>query len=172
MAELYVCRICGEPYIGGSEPDDCPFCGAPKIYLKKVEGFSVLWKTELTEQEKADIQETLKLEVNATAYYTDVMKVQEKYCKYDRLYKQLTRVEMEHAELASKFLKIELPILVGEKSKGAIEADLKRTQELEHTAVELYSKFLKDATHENVKHFFVALIHAERSHEDIIGRCL
>ncbi len=170
MAELYVCKICGEPYIGGSEPDDCPFCGAPKNYLKKVEGFSVLWDSELSGQEKKDIEETLKLEVNATAYYTDVMKIQEKYSKYDRLYKQFARVEKEHAEIAAKFLKIDLPEFEGEKSKGSIEKDLKRTEELEHHAVELYTEFLNRAENENVKHFFAALMHAEKGHEDIAGK--
>jgi rubrerythrin len=170
MAELYICRICGEPYIGGSEPDDCPFCGAPKGFIIKVEGFSVLWEADLTEQERTDMQETLKLEVNATAYYTDVMKTQEKYSKYNRMFKQLARVETEHAELAAKFLKIELPEFVGEKSKGSIQKDLERTKELEHHAVELYEKFLKNAKGKNVKIFFTALIHAEKGHEDIIGK--
>ena len=36
-------------------PDDCPFCGAPKRYLKTVQDFTQIWKTELDEQEKKDI---------------------------------------------------------------------------------------------------------------------
>ncbi len=170
MVELYVCKICGEPYLGGKEPEDCPFCGAPKNYLRKIEEFSVLWKCELTEQEKKDIEETLKLEVNATAYYEDVVKSQEKYSKYNRLFKQLARVEKEHAEIAAKFLNIEIPEFEGEKSKGSIEKDLKRTHELEHHAVELYTKFLENAENANVKNFFKALRHAEKGHEDFIGR--
>jgi len=172
MTMLYVCKICGEPYIGRSEPDDCPFCGAPKTYLRPVEDFSKLWDSELSEQEKKDIETVLKLEVNATAYYKDVADKQEKYSKYNRLYKQLTRVEQEHAELASKFLGIDLPELVGEESKGSIEKDLQRTHELESHAVELYTEFLGNAENENVKHFFVALTHAEKGHEEIVGKDL
>jgi rubrerythrin len=170
MVNLYVCKICGEPYLGGSEPDDCPFCGAPKSYMKKTEEYSRLWETELSEQEKKDIEETLKLEVNAAAYYSNVSESQEKYSKYNRLFKQLARVEEEHAEICSKFLRIEEPELKGEKSKGSIELDLKRTHELEHHAVELYTGFLKNAQNPNVKNFFVALIHAEKGHEDFVRK--
>jgi rubrerythrin len=168
MAKLYVCKICGEPYIG-EEAADCPFCGAPKNYLRPAEEYSEIWKTGLSEQEKKDIEATLKLEVNATAYYDDVSKKQEKYSKYNRLYKQLARVEKEHMEIAAKLLGIELPELKGEKSKGSIKKDLKRTHELESTAVELYTQFLKNAGNANIKTFFVALIHAEKGHEEIVG---
>ncbi len=169
MVSLYVCRICGEPYIG-EEAGDCPFCGAHKNYLRPVEEFSELWETRLSEQEKKDIETTLKLEVNATAYYYDVAVKHEKYSKYNMLYNQLARVEKEHMEIAAKFLRIKLPELKGEKSKGSIEKDLQRTHELESHAVELYTQFLKDSENANVKIFFVALIYAEKGHEEIVGK--
>jgi len=167
MAKLYVCKICGEPYIGREAPDDCPFCGAPKQYLKSIEEFHKLWDIELNEQEKKDMQETLGLEVNAVAYYEDVSVSEEKYSKQNRLFKQLARVEREHAELAVKFLNIELPEITGEKSKGSIKADLERTKELEQGAIEKYHQFLKNANNSNLKNFYIALIHAEESHEEI-----
>ena len=167
MAKLYVCKICGEPYLGGEAPDDCPFCGAPKNYIKSVEEFSPIWKTELDEQEKKDMQETLKLEINATALYLDVAENNEKYSEQNRLFKQLARTEKEHAEIAAKFLNIDLPEIVGEKSKQDINKDLERTKELESHAVELYKKFLKNSKTDNVKNFYVALIHAEQGHFDI-----
>ncbi|OGJ15558.1 hypothetical protein A3K73_05205 [Candidatus Pacearchaeota archaeon RBG_13_36_9] len=170
MAKLYVCKICGEPYIGGTEPDDCPFCGAPKAYIRPVEEFFVLWKTDMTEEEKKSVEETLKLEMNATAYYKDVASSQEKYSKYERLYKQLARVEQEHVDLACKFLGKEVPELKGEKSKGSIEADLARTKELESHAVELYTGFMKSSQNSKVKILFIALIHAEQGHEEIVGK--
>ncbi len=170
MVNLYVCKICGEPYLGGKEPDDCPFCGAPKSYLRNAEEYHKLWECNLSEQERKDIEATLKLEVNAAAYYDEVGKIQEKYSKYNRLFKQLARVEKEHAEIASKFLGIELPELKGEKSKGSIELDLQRTHELESHAVELYSDFLKNAEDAHVKNLFAALIHAEKGHEDFVGK--
>ena len=167
MVKLYICKICGEPYIGGEAPDDCPFCGAPKNYLKSIEEFSKIWETNLDEQEKKDMEETLDLEINATAYYKDVAKENEKYSKQNRLYKQLARVEEEHAEMAIKFLKIELPEIIGEKSKGDIKADLERTKELEQEAIKKYQNFLKNAKSDNVRNFYLALIHAEKGHLDI-----
>src|SRR3989344_65376 len=130
MVKLYVCKICGEPYIGEFS-EDCPFCGAPKYYLKPVKEFSELWKTELTEQEKKDLKETLDLEINATAYYTKISENSSKYSKQNRLFKQLTRVEREHAKMAAKFFNIEMPEIKGENLKGSVKKDLERTKELE-----------------------------------------
>ncbi|MBR9705743.1 hypothetical protein GOV14_01790 [Candidatus Pacearchaeota archaeon] len=169
MAQLYVCKICGEPYIGGDAIDDCPHCGAPKSYLRDAEEYSQLWEAELNDQEKKDMQETLNLEVNATGYYKKVTDANEKYKEQNRLFKQLARVEMEHAEIAAKFLNIELPEIVGEDPKGSVEKDLARTKELESHAVELYQKFLKNAKNPNVKNFYIALIHAEKGHLDIVS---
>jgi len=170
MVMLYVCEICGEPYIGGEAPDDCAFCGAPKNYLKSAEEYQELWKTDLTDQEKSDIQETLGLEINATAYYTDVADTNKKYSKANRLFKQLARVEKEHAEIATKFLGIKLPEIKGETSKGSFEKDLERTKELEQGAITKYKGFLKNAESDNVKNFYTALIHAEQGHEEIAGK--
>lgn len=166
MSKLFVCKICGEPYIGGSAPDDCPFCGAPKNYLGVAEDYSTLWGVKLSEQEKKDMKATLELEVNATAYYEKVTKANEKYSKYNRLFKQLGRVEREHAEIAAKFLGIELPEIKGEDPKGSPKADLERTKALEEHATAKYKTFLKNATNDKVKNFYVALVHAEKGHFD------
>jgi len=164
MAKLYVCRICGEPYIGGSAPDDCPFCGAPQRYLIMAEDYDTLWGVDLSEQEKTDMKATLDLEVNATAYYKKVAKANAKYSKYERLFKQFARVEKEHAEVAAKFLGIGLPEFTGEDPKGSIQADLERTKELEKGAMGQYKTFMENAANEKVKKFYDALIHAENGH--------
>ncbi len=167
MVKLYVCKICGEPYLGGTAPDDCPFCGAPVNYLKDAEEFHPLWETEMSSQEGKNMQETLNLEVNATAYYKKVAENNKKYSKYNRLFKQLARVEKEHLEVAAKFLGIDLPEIIGEDVKENIEKDLERTKDLENEAIELYEKFLKNSENSNVKNFYIALIHAEKGHHEI-----
>jgi len=166
MVKLYVCKICGEPYIGNS-PDDCAFCGAPKTYLRDVEEFSELWKIELNEQEKKDMEETLDLEINAVSLYNDVMDNNEKYSKQNRLFKQLGRVELEHAEMAAKFLKIDLPEIKGDKGKGDVNQDLQTTKDLEDGAIKKYEQFLKNTEKPNLKNFYIALLHAEKGHFDI-----
>jgi len=166
MIKLFVCKICGEPYLGGEKPSECAFCGAATNYIGIAEDYSVLWGVELSDQEKQDMEKTLGLEVNATAYYTDVFSKHPKYSKYNRLYKQLMRVEKEHAEVAAKFLGIELPEFKGESSRGSIEEDLKRTVELETDATALYKKFTQNATNEKVKLFFSALAGVEQGHID------
>ncbi len=168
MAELFVCKVCGEPYLGGSAPDDCPFCGAPKSFIVNAREYAPLWGCEITEQDKTDLKETLDLEVNATAYYLKVAKVNEKYSRIERLFKQLARVEKEHAEVAAKFLGVGLPEFIGEEPKGSLEADLKRTRELEAHATELYEGFVKSASNEVLKKFYTALVHAESGHHDFV----
>jgi len=167
MVKLYVCKICGEPYLGGDAPDDCPFCGAPKRYLDSFENFSEIWNTELNDRERETLRETLDLEVNATAFYLDVANKAEKYSRNNRLFKQLARVEKEHAEIVTKFLNIDLPEFKGEVSSGSIEKDLDRTKELETEAIEKYEGFLKESVSADLKNFYVALIHAEKGHKDI-----
>lgn len=169
IVKLFICKICGEPYIG-NEADDCAFCGAPKQYLKDVSEFSELWKTELNEKEKKDMEETLGLEVNAVAFYKDIMNNNEKYSKQNRLFKQLARVEEEHAEMATKFLGVDMPEIKGESSSGDAEKDLERTKELEQGAIEKYQEFLKNASSSNLKNFYNALIHAEKGHEEIASK--
>ncbi|MCK4327872.1 MAG: hypothetical protein KAW41_05415 [Candidatus Diapherotrites archaeon] len=167
MLKLFVCQICGEPHLADEVPTDCQFCGAPKKYLKMAEDYSTLWGAELTEQEKTDMEATLVLEVNATAYYTDVAKANTKYEKYERLFKALARVEKEHAEVAAKFLGVDLPEFVGEKSRGDVKADLERTKELETGAMGRYKEFMANATSDKVKNLYDALIHAENGHKEL-----
>ncbi|MFA4946544.1 MAG: ferritin family protein [Candidatus Micrarchaeia archaeon] len=168
MAELFVCKICGEPYFGGSAPDDCPFCGAPKAFIANAREYAPLWGCELNEQDKTNLNETLALEVNATAYYLKVAKANKKYSRIERLYKQFARVENEHADVAAKFLGVEVPALVGEEPKGSLEADLARTRELEAHAVELYKGFAQRASNAALKKLYAALVHAESGHHDFV----
>jgi len=169
MLKLFVCRICGEPYLGRKAPDDCPFCGAPMEYIGPVEEYSTLWGVKLTDQEGKDMKATLALEVNAAAYYNKVSDGQEKYSKHNRLFKQLARVEKEHAEVAAKFLGVKMPELAGEDSKGSVKAGLEKTRDLEANATEKYRSFLSNATNDNVKMFYRALIHAEQGHLDHVS---
>ena len=39
MVKLWRCEICGDPYIGESAPDNCPFCGAQKKYIKEAKDY-------------------------------------------------------------------------------------------------------------------------------------
>ncbi len=165
MLQLFVCQICGEPHLASEVLTDCQFCGAPKNYLK-TEDLSPVWGQDLNEQETQDVQATLDLEVNATAFYLDVAKSNEKYKQHERLFKALARVEKEHAEVAAKILGVDLPEFVGEKSRGSKKADFERTKELETHATALYEEMTNRSTNEKLKNFFNALAHAERGHRD------
>ncbi|MFH0987087.1 MAG: ferritin family protein [Candidatus Micrarchaeota archaeon] len=167
MINLYVCKICGEPYLGASAPKDCPFCGAPRKFLKSAGEYSQLWKDiKLKPADEENLKKALAGEVNATYYYGKISNSQEKYSKYNRLFKQLTRVETEHVNTIVKFLGIPYPAIKGEELKGSIKKDLARTKELEAGAVKDYTEFIKTSKSKNVKLLFKALLHAEQGHFD------
>lgn len=171
MIKLFVCKICGEPYLGDRVPADCPFCGAPRKYMKPYGEYSQLWKdAKLTGVEKENLQKALAAEVNATSYYDKIAKSQEKYSKYNRFFKQVTRVEQEHVNTIVKFLNITFPEIKGEDLKGSIEKDIARTIELEATAVKDYTEFIKTSKHRPVKTLFKALLHAEQGHFDFLDK--
>ena len=44
MAKLWRCEICGDPYVGDSAPDNCPFCGAKRKYIKEARQANVIAK--------------------------------------------------------------------------------------------------------------------------------
>ena len=169
MIKLFICKVCGEPYLGEEAPSDCPFCGAPGVFVVLFSDYKQLWKTAISETEKADMNAALADEVNATYFYDKVAKTQERYSKYNRLFKRLTTVEQEHIDILVKFLQITTPVLKGEESKGSIEKDLVRTAELEEGATKDYVKFAARATNENVRMLFKALEHAERGHYDLVN---
>jgi rubrerythrin len=167
MVKLYVCKVCGEPYLGEEAPNDCPFCGSPKNYMRSFEEYAELWDTKLSEQEKKGLKETLNLEINATAYYLNVSKQSKRYSKNNRLFKQLARVEQEHANIVAKFLNIKLPEIKGEETRGSLEKDLERTKILEVEAIKKYQELFQSSQSPNLKNFYLALIHAEKGHRDI-----
>ncbi|NYZ80034.1 hypothetical protein H0N95_02165 [Candidatus Micrarchaeota archaeon] len=171
MIKLFVCKICGEPYLGDRAPADCPFCGAPKKYIKPYGEYSPLWKdVKLTSVEKENLAKGLAAEVNAVSYYDKIAKSQEKYSKYNRFFKQVTRVETEHMNTIVKFLGVPYPEIKGEDLKGTIEKDLARVIQLEAGAVKDYTEFIKTSKHRPVKTLFKALLHAEQGHFEFLDK--
>ncbi|MEM0372858.1 MAG: ferritin family protein [archaeon] len=171
MIQLFVCKICGEPYLGERSPADCPYCGAPRKYVKPYGEYSQLWKdAKLTSVEKENLTKALAAEVNAMYYYDKVAKTQEKYSKYNRFFKRISTVEQEHISTIVKFLNIPSPELKGEEPKGSIEKDIERTKQLEAEAVRDYTAFVTSSKHRPVKTLFKALLHAEQGHFDFLDK--
>jgi rubrerythrin len=170
MVNLYVCKICGEPYIGSKPPSDCPFCGAPQEFVVFGEEYVPLWGVKLAPREKQNMEDALKAEVNATYYYGQVAKREKKYSKYNRLYKRLSTIEFEHASTIVKFLGVELPPIRGDEAQKDIRADLLKTQGFEAHDKAFYLQAAKDAVNPGVKMLFTALAHAESGHLGLVSK--
>ncbi|MEW6214226.1 MAG: rubredoxin-like domain-containing protein, partial [Nitrospirota bacterium] len=69
MVRLWRCEICGDPYIGNNPPDNCPFCGAHKKYIKEAKEAKVNFDVELNEKDKANAERALQVEVSNSAFY-------------------------------------------------------------------------------------------------------
>lgn len=104
MVKLWGCEICGDPYIGNNPPDNCPFCGTHKRYIKEARDAVVIFDIKLTEKDRRNVKKALDVEIsNATFYQCAADKTNDKEGKL--LFKILAKVEREHASVWKKILK-------------------------------------------------------------------
>ena len=171
--KLYICEICGDAYIGEEKPSDCPFCGAKGNFIKpanEAEPIAEI-KAEIGELSKNNLLETLGLEIKANAIYL-CMAGQAKDYQIMKMYKRLAKVELEHAIIVTKFLKIAMPEISPENCSGDDLENFKKTIDLEDHAVELYKKFAAKASEMHIRKFFGAIMQAEAGHIELIKNYL
>ena len=163
MVKLWRCEICGDPYIGETAPDNCPFCGAHKEYIKEAKDANVTFDVELTEKDKANAEHALQVEVsNAAFYFCAAKKTDDAEGKL--LFKALGKVEAEHASVWRKILKLDK---VPEGSEQCHDANLENLQDSharETRAIGFYKKAAAESENERVKRIFEAFVEVETDH--------
>lgn len=166
---LYICEICGDAYIGSGKPTDCPFCGARNNFMKPANEADpiVNIKTEISEQSKKNLMETLALETRANAIYLCMAGKAEEY-KIKAMYKRLAKVELEHAVIVTKLLGISMPEINPETCSDEDAQNFQKTVELEDHATNLYKKFAAESKEEHIRKFFGALAQVEQGHSNLI----
>jgi rubrerythrin len=166
---LYICEICGDAYIGTEKPSDCPFCGAKGNFIKLADEAQPIInvKTEISELTKKNLMETLALETGANAIYLCMAGKATEY-KFNKMYKRLAKVELEHAIIVTKLLGIQLPEINSETCADDLQENFQKTIELEDDATELYKKFATESTEEHIRKFFGALTQVEQGHIELI----
>lgn len=171
--KTYICEICGDAYLGDDKPHQCPFCGSGKSYIK--EGFEAKPITneaiEVSEKSKDNLMKTLRLEMNAVATYQCMASKTEKY-EIRAMYKRLAKVELEHATIVTKLLKIEKPEIVEKTCADKDVDNFNETVKLEDNASKLYTQFAQEDQEENIKKFFGALSIVEKEHIELIKEYL
>ncbi len=171
--KTYICEICGDAYIGTDKPHDCPFCGAKANFIKEGKDANPIFlrEEELSEETKKMMQETYRLEVDAVATY-NCMAGKAKSYETKAMYKRLSKVELEHATIVTKFLGIDRPTIEEVTCADSEKENYEKTVALEDHAATLYAEFAKNSTEQRAKIFFTALTQVETAHIELIKNYL
>ncbi len=168
--KLYKCTICGDPYLGDTAPVNCPYCGAKQNRFVDGRDYVSPFAAEhnFTDEEKANFQAALDIEVGNASFYQAAAKVSgEEY--YQWLFKALMKVEKEHAGIFAKHLGIAKPELVEIEASSDGEANLEESHRREEIAIESYRRFAERASTPRAKELFTALVEIESDHLGLEG---
>ncbi len=166
--KTWVCKICGDPYIGEEAPTGCPFCGADSKYIVKGTEYKEPEAGRLTDKEKENILEAIKLEVgNAEFYFCAAGKAGKMELK--KRFRALGKVEAEHASLLAKLVRAQKPVIRrgSDSCEGDDHAFMQEALEREDDAIKLYTRFLEEADDMRVRQVFAALAEIESTHLEL-----
>ena len=163
MVKLWRCEICGDPYIGDNPPDNCPFCGAHKKYIKEAALAQANFDLTLNLKDRENVERALQVEVSNAAFYfcaaatTDVPEGK-------LLFKALGKVEAEHAAIWRKILKLKESPKGSETCFSSNKDNLNESHNRETRAITFYRKAAEEAANERVGQIFAALVEVETDH--------
>jgi rubrerythrin len=171
----YRCRICGEVYMGCSAPTNCPYCGAPGVYLVEAKDWTDENETitELSKISLSNLEKAIQLEVNNTLFYREAS-WRADTIELQGIFKCLSKTEKEHVSVLGKILKHDPPELTDDR-EIAVEDDmtnLRVAKALEEYASSFYALSATQAVEERVKVVFTALSEIESEHIKEEGRLL
>ncbi len=170
---VYICEICGDAYIGEERPKNCPFCGANESFIKNSKEASPIVEREfeIGEVSQKNLEKTVQLEMRANAIYLCMASKAQSY-EIQAMYKRLAKVELEHASIACKLLKISKPESKPELCSDKEVENFTETIELEENATTLYKRFSQETTEEEIRVLFTALTQIEAEHITLIKNYL
>jgi rubrerythrin len=139
MVKLWRCVICGDPYIGGMPPPNCPFCGAHQSYIQEAKGAAVSFDVTLSAKDRANAEQALNVEISNSSFY---------FCAAEKtddaegrlLFKALGKIEAEHAAIWKKILKLPSIPSGDEICHSMNVQNLKESHERETRAINFYRK--------------------------------
>jgi rubrerythrin len=166
IVNVFVCKICGEAYIGEEIPSRCPFCGAYQKYLVNAKDYDDKgdWDVKLNETDKKNVEKALEVEVSNTIFYKCSSKKTPEL-EGQKLFKILSKVENEHASIWKKILKLDKVNFPDyDKCAAKYKPNLEESHQREETAVKFYGQAAKEAKNPRVKEIFKALVEVETDH--------
>lgn len=163
---VYICKICGDPYVGNAKPSNCPHCGAPAKYIILAQNWVEPEVPKLTDVSRKHLEASLKLEVDNVQFYRCAMQATDDPMA-KAMFKALSKIEAEHASTVCKLLKQAKPVIEDNPDACSATTQEERLREAlsrEERAVNFYTSAAESATEERVKEFFAALVEVEADH--------
>lgn len=164
--KIFVCRICGEVYIGKDIPPSCPFCGVANKYLRLAKAWQDENDVELSELSRKNLEIALELEIGNSEFYKAVSKKAEEL-EVRLMFKGLFKVEKEHAEVFAKLLKTSMPEIKMVDCPANRKEIINDSIQREKRAVKLYAKFIEEAKEPRIKEVFEAIMNVEKDHVEL-----
>jgi len=163
---VFVCKICGEAYIGEDPPSRCPFCGVLKEYFVESTEYddTGAWDVELNDNDKTNAEKALEVEISNNIFYKCASgKTPE--LDGQKLFKVLAKVELEHASVWKKILKLDkLEIPKYDKCAPEYTPNLEESHRREDRAIKFYRQAATEAQNSRVKEIFQAFVKVETDH--------
>jgi len=157
------CKICGEVFIGPKMPSNCPFCGVENKFLIDGKAWKDENNIELSEISKQNLEKALQIELSNTEFYKCISKTSTDP-EIAAMFKGLSKVEKEHADIFRKILKPENDPEVNESCTDDSLASLQSSKERETRATKFYTQALQEATEPRLKEVFTAIMKTEEDH--------
>ena len=163
IMKIFVCRICGEVYIGEEIPHTCPFCGVENKYLVPPSVWNETYDLELTDIEKENAAKALEVEISNSSFYKLAYETLTDR-RIGLMFKGLFKIEREHASIFRKILKPDQDPIVDvgcdDDAKKCVEESGRR----EKSASDFYAKAMSEAINPRLKEIFGAIMKAEQDH--------
>ncbi|MFX1233978.1 MAG: ferritin family protein [Promethearchaeota archaeon] len=166
VINIFVCKICGEAYIGKESPSRCPFCGAYKRYMVKAENYDDKgdWDVDLNEEDRLYAEKALEVEISNTIFYKCASK-KTPDLEGQKLFKILSKVENEHASVWKKILrldKVEFPEY--DACSSEYTPNLEESHSREERAIKFYNEAAVKSSNPRIKEIFEAFVEVETDH--------
>lgn len=160
------CQLCGETYLGEEVTDRCPYCGAAGWQLVSAAEWIDFGHIEMTTKDLENCREALGLELGNTGFYKACVKKAENIFN-EAIFKRLSKHELEHAEVLTKMMGVELPDPPQESCPDTDADKFTEAHAREHRAIKFYLQAAKEADNPRVAEVFRSLAEIETEHLQI-----
>ncbi len=159
----YRCRICGETYLGNTEPDRCPFCGAAGRHLVSAPEWERIGKIEMAAESRDYCRKALDLEISNVNFYK-ACAVNAETVIAEAIFKRLSKHETEHAEVFARMLGIDIPESREERAPESDSDKFAEAHARESRAIKFYLEAAEKVKERRVAEVFRALSDVESEH--------